>query len=483
MLELKNRREVLWDRFLEEESRGLTVVMHRPEYRGTAYSADAPWEGNTTGYFALANGEKDLRLYYRACNMDVAEDLSEISHKPAFCLCLSEDGKTFRRAEINRVPFGEITENNIVFDQTNDNFTIFRDTNPACPEDERWKALSGTDDRRLMYYKSRDGIEFEFVRELVGDGNYDSMNVAFWDETAGLYRLYYRGLHDEVGADFKWGRPQVGGPIRDIRVKTSPDFVTWSESVRLDYGEGAPDLQMYTNQVRPYYRAPHMLLGIPTRYTDRAEDEINFRDLPDREHRARVTAKWDRCGTAMTDCCLMTSRDGVRFNRCDEAFLTPGPERTLNWYYGDCYTALGMAETASAREGAPNEISIYMGENYRASNVCLARYALRLDGFFSWHGDFSGAEVTTKPFTFEGDALEINFATSSLGHVRIRLLSEDGQELAGYDSGRLFGDSVNRPARFEKDLRLLRGQPVRMKIELKDADLYSFRFTDVSENK
>ena len=180
----------------------------------------------------------------------------------------------------------------------------------------------------------------------------------------------------------------------------------------------------------------------------------------------------------MTDCVLMTSRDGVNFRRTDEAFLTPGIERDCNWYYGDCYVGWGMVETAGDLPDSPNEISIYMGRNYRVHPVELCRYALRLDGFFSWHCDFKDGYVLTKPIVFEGGRLEINFATSALGYVRIRLCDEAGEPIEGYDSFRLFGDSVDRPVDFEKDLGGLSGKPVRLRVDMKDAELYSFKFSE-----
>ena len=178
----------------------------------------------------------------------------------------------------------------------------------------------------------------------------------------------------------------------------------------------------------------------------------------------------------MTDCCIMTSRDGVNFRRTDEAFMTPGPQRDNNWYYGDGYLCHGMTETPSPIPGEPNELSIYMPVNYRAGDVVLRRFAVRIDGFFSWSGGFTGGKVVTKPLIFEGNTLSMNFATSSLGSVRIRILDEKGNAIDGYDSGNHFGDSLDRPVPFEKPLAELNGKAVRLEFTLKDADLYSFQF-------
>ena len=131
--------------------------------------------------------------------------------------------------------------------------------------------------------------------------------------------------------------------------------------------------------------------------------------------------------------------------------------------------------------GAPDEISMFMGVNYNQDHVRLARFAIRTDGFFSWRADYEPGKVVTKPFTFEGNTLEINFATSAFGYVRISLADENGAVIPGYEYGRLFGDSIDRCVDFEKPLGALAGRPVRMVVEMSDADFYSFRFVETPE--
>ena len=78
--------------------------------------------------------------------------------------------------------------------------------------------------------------------------------------------------------------------------------------------------------------------------------------------------------------------------------------------------------------------------------------------------------------TFTGDAMEINFKTTALGGARIEILDGEGKPIEGYDSGRLFGNSLSRPVDFDAPLSALAGKTVRLRITLADADLYSFRF-------
>lgn len=483
ILHIDSRREVCWDDALIERAENMEIQMHKPQFRGDVLVCDKPWEGNVCCYFSLVHHKDKLRLYYRGKNYDVNEDGTAPANVTATAMCaaVSEDGLTFERIQAGLVSRDGSPDNNILTEEIRDNMFFFLDTNPACPEASKYKALAAADGK-LWLFESADGVHFEKKRVLADDGAYDSLNVAFWDETQGQYYLYYRGVHGEGTENGKWAQGAEDAAhttvVRDIRVRTSPDFINWDKPKMLQFGEESQDIELYTNNVQKYYRANHIFLGFPTRYIDRHNEPASFPHLPDYEHRRRYIRLAGRTGTVMTDTAIMTSRDGVHFRRWDDAFMTPGPERSNNWYYGDGYLCYGMAETPSPIPGEPKELSLYMPVNYRAGDVILRRYALRLDGFFSWHCGFAGGKVITKPLTFTGDSLSMNFATSAFGSVRIRILDTEGNPIAGYDSGNHFGDSIDRPVAFEKPLSPLAGQPVRLEISLKDADLYSFLFSD-----
>ena len=166
-------------------------------------------------------------------------------------------------------------------------------------------------------------------RPIITKGAFDTQNNAFWDPMRRHYWCYVRDFHQG---------------IRDIRVATSTDFRTWTEPALLKSVD-SPDEPLYTNQVQPYYRAPHLFVGFPTRYVERPWTP-SMKALPDPEHRQRRMKFHPRYGTAVTDGQFMTSRDGRTFRRWDEAFLRPGPERRHNWLYGDGYQNLGLIETA-----------------------------------------------------------------------------------------------------------------------------------------
>ena len=89
--------------------------------------------------------------------------------------------------------------------------------------------------------------------------------------------------------------------------------------------------------------------------------------------------------------------------------------------------------------------------------------------------------MVTKPLRFKGSRLEINYATSAAGGLRIEMQDPKGQPIPGFtleDCPEIIGDQIERNVAWkgDPDLRSLSGKAVRMRVVLKDADLYSIRF-------
>ena len=480
-------REVLWDMFLADKTENVKLEMHKPIRKNVAFECDESWEGEHCNYGSLIYDGEKYRMYYRGLGANGGVWKTENGSHCVWCVAYSDDGKTYYKPNLGKYEFDGSKDNNIFHMETErflDNFAVMYDENPDCPADEKYKAFAQYDDPDvepingikyfsiLAYYKSANGIDFEYVRNIDVKGSFDSMNYAFWDESIGKYRLYYRTFHilDEANKI----EYEAEGHVRGISLATSKDFVNWEIHGDLDYGDDKLEIQLYTNNVQKYYRSDNYI-AIPTRYIDRSIDDVNYKYLPDLNgFRPMLIEREGRGGTAITETMLMTSRDGHRFNRTREAFLAPGIECGDNWVYGDGYFARGMIETASDFKGEPDELSLYCVRGYRARPVSFERYTLRIDGFFSWSANFAGGEVLTKPFTFDGSKMSVNFATSALGYLHIVFCDENGNELEGYDSGRLFGNSIERPCDFEKSLSDLNGKTVRMKISMKDAQFYSF---------
>ena len=104
-----------------------------------------------------------------------------------------------------------------------------------------------------------------------------------------------------------------------------------------------------------------------------------------------------------------------------------------------------------------------------------------MDGFVSLNAPLKGGEVVTKPLTFAGRQLLLNFATSAAGSVKVEVQDEAGQPLPGYslaDCDDVFGDAIERPATWKgsTDVGDLAGKPVRLRFVMRDADVWAMRF-------
>jgi hypothetical protein len=328
--------------------------------------------------------------------------------------------------------------NNIVWNGPGThNFTPFKDANPACPPESRYKALAGIKGG-LAALRSPDGIHWEFIKKepVISKGAFDSQNLAFWDPHAELYREYHRGF-------------QKG--VRDIMTGTSKDFLNWTAPVWLEY-PGAATEHLYTNAIRCYDRAPHILIGFPTRYQPK---------------------------NSQVEPVFMTSRDGVTFKRWPEPVIpiTAPAERDGN-------RSNYMTWSLVTLPGKPNEYSVYATEAYyRGSESRLRRFSYRVDGFVSIHAAATGGELLTRPFKFDGSKLVINVAVGKQGFVRAELQDVAGKPIPSFtlqDCPPIRADAIDHVVAWKAgaDLRALAGRGVRLRFELKDADLYSIRFAD-----
>jgi hypothetical protein len=407
-------------------------------------------------------------MYYIAAEL-TNEDGTKLPSRPIYaCYAESKDGRNWVKPDLGLFEFAGSRKNNIVWAAKSlDNFTPFKDPNPDCRPGERYKAVS-SGPGGLLAHKSADGLHWSPLadRPIITKGAFDTQNNAFWDPLRKQYWCYIRDFHSG---------------IRDIRVATSADFRTWSEPVPLKF-VNTPDEALYTNQVQPYYRAPHLFVGFPTRYVERPWSP-SMEALPDQEHRKRRMKFSPRYGTAVTDGLFMTSRDGRTFLRWDEAFLRPGPQRKDNWLYGDGYQNLGLLETAAEDPTAPPELSIYVIEDNWKRPTRLRRWTLRLDGFVALHARHKSGEFVTKPLVFRGKRLALNFATSAAGHLRVELQDAGGKPLPGYtlsDSDELYGDTLDRTVTWKgkANVEALAGKPIRLRTVLSEADLFSLRFSD-----
>ncbi len=432
VISIGSRRELFVDDFLIERLTGAELKLHKPEARDVALVCDAPWEGNTSAYYTLfADGDR-FRAYYRGSHYD--EKTKKASHPEVACYAESKDGITWTKPKLGVCEFASSKDNNIVWNGAGShNFTPFKDDNPACASDTRYKALAGgyttlngKKKSCLNALQSADGLRWTTMAEaVITAGAFDSQNLAFWDAVRGEYRAYWRIFSANT---------------RAIRTATSKDFIHWENQADLKYVDSPPE-HLYTNAVMPYFRAPHLFIAFPTRFQPK---------------------------TQQVEPVFMTSRDGGLFRRWAEELIpiTAPKDRDGN---RSNYMTRGLLQLP----GNDRELSVYATEAYYKGPASrIRRFTFRTDGFVSVHAS-GKAELLTKPLRFTGKTLELNVK----GNVRVEILDGNGKRVLN-ESEPLTGDHVAHIVKWKRgdSLAALAGKPVRLRFELNNADLYSMKF-------
>ncbi len=464
---LGSRRELFVDHFLIEKMDGVRLTLNRPRDEGPVLRFDKPWEGPGCAYCTVIRDGDTFRLYYRG----KSPALRDGSPDEVTCYAESTDGIHWTKPELGLVEMDGSKKNNVILAQQNGvthNFSPLLDTRPDVAAEQRFKALGGLDVNEsggLFALVSADGIRWRKLQDkpvllpgmisLENTHFFDSQNVAFWSPSEEKYLCYFRVFVDG---------------IRRIARAESDDFIHWSEPVLMEYrcqdGE-APIEQLYTNQTHPYFRAPHLYLAIAARF------------MPGRQVLTDVQAK--AIGVNLkyfgdtSDAVLMTTRGGTVYDRTFlSAFIRPGIG-AQNWVSRTNYPALNVVQTG------PNEMSVYVNQDYAQPTAHLRRYSMRLDGFASARAEYEGGELVTKPFTFTGKQLTINFATSAAGDIRVEIQDLAGKPIPGFtlaDAREQIGNEINRSVSWKNgdDVSPLAGKPIRLRFVIRDADLYSLQF-------
>lgn len=422
------------DHLIADMSGDVHQQLQRPTPGEVVLVTDESWEGNTSAYYTIFQDDDRYRMYYRGSHSGKGNGNAE--HPEFTCYAESTDGIHWTKPDLGIVEFNGSKHNNIILDGLGVHcFVAFKDTNPECPPESKYKGISrgdGVGKHGLYVFESADGVHWSLIvgHPVITNGAFDSQNVAIWDSFLKRYVDYHRSFID--------GK-------RSIVTSHSQDYVNWTDPVPLNY-PGAPVQELYTNAISLYPRADHIHIGFPSRY------------LPKEGQRVEPL--------------FMSSRDGIRFHRWDEPVI-PGTAPKDRMGNRSNYMAYGLVSLPDN----DREWSVYATEAYyEGPDSRLRRFTYRVDGFVSVHAGVEGGELLTKPLTFSGEWLELNFATHDAGQIRVSLESPSGEILA--QSELLTGDEIAHPVQWQAgtDLQAFQGRTVRLRFSMKNADLYSIRF-------
>ncbi len=420
-----SRRELFVDRYLIETLKGTELRLSEP-----VLAPQMSEPANDMEYATVIKDGDLFRLYTRDGRGAKRDgDEPEVTR-----YCESRDGIRWTRPELGLVEIDGSKRNNVILHEPPfcHNFSPFLDTRPGVDPAHRFKALAGTVKSSLVAFVSADGIRWKKLRDepvirYTKEYAFDSQNVSFWSELEGRYVCYFRHFLDKK--------------LRSVCRTTSENYLDWTEPEPLR--PNLPGEHIYTTLTHPYFRAPHIYVALPTRF------------FPDRGE--------------STDVLFMTARGPGPFDRTfREAFIRPGLD-PARWGNRSNYAALNVVPTG------PEEMSIYM--------TPFRRFVLRTDGFASVRAGADEGELLTRPLTFEGSRLLLNFATSAGGAIRTEVQDASGRPLPGLsldDSQPMVGDAIERAVAWtgsgSESLQMQIGKPVRLRFVMREANLYALRF-------
>jgi hypothetical protein len=464
-----SRRELFVDRYLIDRMENTRLTLHEPISGGKALVLDRPWEGPANGPVSVFWFEGRFLLYYRAMRMEPGDD------NGLLCVAESKDGETWTKPSLGLVERKGTKDNNIVGDELGNPLApaVWLDTRPGVPKSERIKAYAfesstgkalnafewPNGQTRMVVWASADGFLFHKMErqpEAVCDfpNAFDGGNSIFWSEAEEQYVLYLR-YWDEKG--------------RTVARMTSKDFYHWTKAEPMTFEAYE---QIYMNNTLPYYRAPHIYHAIASRF-------MAGRRVVTREQAEQAGVYSTRGHYYDGDCSdgiLMTTRAGsTHYDRaCKETFIRPGIGYG-NWTSRTNYPYMGVVPVND------RQMMLFVNRNYMQDTWHAERLLLRIDGFTSVSAPWEGGRMVTKPLLFEGDKLEINFRTGAAGYVRVGLADETGAFYQGFaldDCLEIIGDEIERTVVFANGASVgaLAGKPVRMVFDMREADVYSFRF-------
>lgn len=434
-----DRQLLLDDYLINPDMSDAYINIETPVKKESVFTFNKQYEKGDTVYHNITRmPDGTYRMYYKA-----TDDIRRI------CYIESKDGLTWTRPQLTTNMYGGQPSNIVTSDDNRpDNLFVFYDKNPNCPETQRIKGIYGQwgDGLFLEHSANGEGNNFPFwPNETKMMGNpastggcyFDTLNTVHWDEARGQYVAFVRGFHTDDGnynltPEFVSGEETAYLCRRDIRVSYSNDCVNWTTPVPLQYNT-TDGYQLYTNAAMPYFRAPKTYVGMPTRF-------------------------FESNGNYYTQVFFMSSRDTLNWNRTEEPYLTPETGKSYR-YQRSGYPCIGYIETA------PGEMSFYMKEKKSDYGIStLYRYTLRTDGFMS----AMGSTLTTKPFTYEGDELLINFE----GEIKVTLRDITGNIVT---SEWIQGDEIDKVVEFNSAIP--QGNAATLTFEMKQGTkLYSFKF-------
>jgi hypothetical protein len=453
----------------------LERVVHSPvrSRHNPLLEPEMPWEGSSIEFIAgvyrdEASGQ--FRLWY------VTQADRYPGYRSVLCLATSADGVHWERPMLDfyRDLFGGPSNVVHVFQSAQDV------DGPAVlydPDDTEypWKLVHFQRELPGVFIGySADGLRWTIPKEPDEAilPNFGDRTTAFFDRGAEEPHVILSRDREKMQREMVRCIYRIGSP--DGKSVSSPSVL----ALRPDLEDG-PYVQFYQMSA---FRYESLYLGMIERY--------------------------HTCEPPYADIELTCSRDGRSWQRIRPrtAFFAPPPNgRELGAFdyaaatFGNSPPILHEGALCFYYYGGPS----FHGDRFMTHGRCMGLAKLRPDGFVSLRAGRRQGELTTRPFTWPGGALRVNYRVlggnlwkcgeleDTDGWLRVEVLDEDGNVVPGYsraESVPLYRDAwrsellerngwgseptwSNRP----QDLDTLIGKRVALRFLLRNAEIFAFR--------
>lgn len=480
-LRLGNEAQLFLDDHLIERMEGLKRTVHQPQdiEGNPVIIPEGPWEHRRIPFGSVLwfPEEKKFKCWYLTMNIYDSrpgfrgyrkEHHIPIQEAAYICYAESEDGVKWTKPDLGLHEYRGSKKNNIALTSPGTHFDSL--SVMYLPQDRQWPyrmmAFIGRwpykDDlvkkkwgdpppfgiQRHGHYAfgSKDGIHWQMLNNNEPVLRVSDRSMFWWDPNKRIFAgAAKRNHHGKRAQAYAWSRDM-------IRWTVTPDWILKADERDHPEDEG------------------EAAYGFP--YSSQWVGFAEMRRV--REGQAGVV---DRSTSINWE--LLTSRDGRKWNRLPKSFFADAGINTWRYQVFKIF-----ANSPIERDG---RLLIYYGGKTGAVPVetgmkpfqalCLA--TLRQDGFVSLAAGKPGGELLTKPLVFKGGKLMLNHTTAKQGSLRVEIQDASGSVIPGYglkDCKEINGDSLQHTVRWEKQIGSLADHPIRLRIVLKDADLYSIRF-------
>ncbi|MHC4756164.1 MAG: LamG-like jellyroll fold domain-containing protein [Planctomycetota bacterium] len=421
----------------------------------------------------------------------------------AIRLLVSDDGLNFEEPYLGLIEYRGSKNNNLVMLGLPSWGKYFKDTNPACPPEELFKATLWVAQRGIYMYFSPDAVHWRrnetCMLPLVSGGGCET----YWDDQQGMYMNYIKrdgsyntGQFPNYGRSttmFKSRQPNRTWPFNPV---PDPYFEGWPFPCVT--GEGitvmGPELlnpnkaQIFRTRPQKYEWAPDVYMSFMFRshsgHVGVSRDGMNWKIRPELNYMPLT-----KCHANQPDWSPETygKRDQKPSKKKSkkETLIAGKPVASSN-------KGMGMAN-GIIRRG--DEIWQYANCDITGDPDATIRLTQRLDGFISLDAAEKPGVIITRPFIFQGKKLTLN-VNAAKGSLKVAILDLPGQEITGHNVGLtnspkkgvrnysithcdpITTDSVRQVVTWKgnSDLGNLAGKVVRLRIEMQNAKLYAFKF-------